>query len=90
LPIEHPHPVVQNSGWPTSVIDSFVLAELEKRGLSPVRPASKRELIRRATFDLIGLPPKPEEILNFLNDDSPEAFATVVDRLLQSPNYATP
>jgi len=68
-------------------IDRFVLAKLEENGLRPVAPADKRTLIRRATFDLIGLPPTPEEIDAFLADDSPEAFAKVVDRLLASPNY---
>ena len=86
-PVEHPRPTVKNAQWPTSTIDSFILAELEKQGLSPVPAAGKRELIRRATVDLIGLPPTSEEIDNFLKDESCEAFATVVDRLLQSPHY---
>lgn len=86
-PVEHPRPTVKNTDWPTSAIDTFILAEMEKQGLSPVSPASKRELIRRATFDLIGLPPTLEEIDNFLKDDSREAFATVVNRLLSSPHY---
>ncbi len=87
LPIEHAAPPVQNKQWSISGIDPFVLAELEKRGLKPVGPASKRDLIRRAAFDLIGLPPTPEEVDAFLRDETPEAFATVVDRLLQSPHY---
>lgn len=86
-PIEHPRPAVKNTNWPTSTIDTFILAEMEKQGLNPVAPASKRELIRRATFDLIGFPPTLEEIDNFLKDDSREAFATVVNRLLSSPHY---
>ena len=57
------------------------------RGFQPAAPADKRTLIRRATFDLIGLPPTPEEIEAFLADDSPLAFAKVVDRLLASPQY---
>src|SRR5207253_1450704 len=61
--------------------------ELEKRNLKPVRPATKRELIRRATFDLIGLPPTPAEIDAFLRDETPDAFAKVVERLLSSPHY---
>jgi hypothetical protein len=64
-----------------------VLARLEAAGLKPSPPADRRTLIRRATFDLIGLPPTPEEIDAFLKDDSPGAFAKVVDRLLASPAY---
>jgi mono/diheme cytochrome c family protein/cytochrome c553 len=68
-------------------IDAFVLAKLEAAGLKPAPPADRRTLVRRATFDLTGLPPTPEEIDDFLKDDSPEAFAKVVDRLLASPAY---
>ena len=68
-------------------IDHFILAQLEEAGLAPSPPADKRTLIRRATFDLTGLPPTREEIDAFLADDSPEAFARVVDRLLASPHY---
>jgi hypothetical protein len=68
-------------------IDAFILAKLEAKGLTQAPPADKRTLIRRATFDLTGLPPTPEEIDAFLKDDSPQAFATVVDRLLASPQY---
>jgi mono/diheme cytochrome c family protein len=84
---EPPVPAVRDRDWVRSPIDSFVLAKLEEQGLKPVAPADKRMLIRRATFDLIGLPPTPEEIDAFLADDSPEAFARVVDRLLASPHY---
>jgi hypothetical protein len=68
-------------------IDRFVLARLEAKGLAPVGSADKRTLIRRATFDLTGLPPTPEEIDAFLADSSPDAFARVVDRLLASRHY---
>jgi hypothetical protein len=68
-------------------IDSFVLRKLEDKGLSLSAPADKAVLIRRATFDLIGLPPTPEEVENFLGDQSAEAFEKVVDRLLLSPHY---
>jgi hypothetical protein len=68
-------------------MDRFVLAKLEQDGLKPVEQADKRSLIRRATFDLIGLPPAPEEIAEFLADESPDAFTKVVDRLLASPHY---
>jgi hypothetical protein len=68
-------------------IDNFIQAKLAAKGLKPTAPAEKRALIRRATYDLTGLPPTPEEIEAFLKDDSPEAFAKVVDRLLASPTY---
>src|SRR5205807_9649694 len=80
-------PLVHDSAWPRSAVDRFILAALEARRLGPATPADKRTLLRRATFDLIGLPPTPEEIDAFLADDSPEAFAKVVDRLLASPHY---
>lgn len=86
-PVKHPIPKVKNAAWAKCDLDHFLLAELEKRNLKPVGPASKRDLIRRATFDLIGLPPTPDEINAFLKDDSPDAFAKVVDRLLASPHH---
>jgi len=87
-PIQNPPaPLVKNVSWPRTSIDAFILAKLEANGHQPAAPADKRTLIRRATFDLTGLPPTPEEIDAFLADPSPEAFATVVDRLLNSPHY---
>jgi hypothetical protein len=80
-------PAVHDSTWPQSPIDRFILAKLEERGLKPTPWADKRILIRRAYFDLIGLPPKPEEIAAFLADPSPDAFAKVVDHLLASPHF---
>jgi hypothetical protein len=80
-------PEVKNKSWPRSAFDRFILARLEARGLQPVKPADKRTLLRRATLDLIGLPPTPEELDAFLKDTSPDAFANVVDRLLSSPHY---
>ena len=80
-------PAVKDSAWVKSPIDAFVLAGLEAKNLKPAPAATKRELIRRATFDLIGLPPTPEEVKAFLADDRPDAFARVVDRLLASPRY---
>lgn len=68
-------------------IDAFISAKLADKGLSPAPPADKRTLIRRATFDLTGLPPTPQEVADFLQDNSPAAFAKVVDRLLRSPHY---
>ncbi len=88
LPVDDPAPPeVKQADWVRTPIDAFILAELEERGLSPAPPADKRSLIRRVTFDLIGLPPTRDEVDAFLMDDSPVAFQRVVDRLLQSPHY---
>ncbi len=88
VPLRQPKaPPVKEVKWAKTEIDRFVLARLEKEGLKPVPPASKRDLIRRATLDLTGLPPTYEEIQAFEKDVSPEAFAKVVDRLLASPHY---
>lgn len=80
-------PAVQKKSWIKSPIDAFILAKLEAKQLKPAAPADRRALIRRATFDLTGLPPTPAEVEAFLADRSPDAFAKVVDRLLQSPQY---
>ena len=80
-------PAVKDTKWAKTDIDRFVLARLEKEGLKPVGPATKHDLLRRATLDLTGLPPTPEEIAAFEKDNSPDAFAKVVDRLLASPHY---
>ena len=77
----------RDAAWPRTDIDRFVLARLEREGLSPVAAADKLTLLRRATLDLTGLPPTPEEVDAFLADASPDAFAKVVDRLLASPRY---
>jgi mono/diheme cytochrome c family protein len=82
-----PVPRVRDSAWPRKPLDHFVLAKLEAVKLRPVEGADRRALLRRATFDLTGLPPTPEETEAFLNDRSPDAFAKVVDRLLASPHY---
>jgi hypothetical protein len=80
-------PVVKHKGLVRTPVDNFILARLEAASLPPSPMAEKRTLIRRATFDLIGLPPTPEEVAAFEADKSPGAFATVVDRLLASPRY---
>lgn len=80
-------PKIRNAAWPRSQIDTFLLAKLEESNLSPAAPADRRTLLRRASFDLIGLPPTPEELEAFLKDTSPNAFKNVVDRLLASPHY---
>ncbi|HEY2251057.1 MAG TPA: PSD1 and planctomycete cytochrome C domain-containing protein, partial [Planctomycetaceae bacterium] len=86
-PVDQPLPTVHDTAWPKSPIDHFILADLEAAGLRPAAPADKRSLLRRATFDLIGLPPTPAEVEAFLADESPQAFAAVVERLLASPHY---
>ena len=87
-PIQNPpEPAVQNTSWPRNSLDRFILAKLEAQGRQPAPAANRRTLIRRATFDLTGLPPTPEEIDAFLADSSVDAFATIVDRLLSSPRY---
>jgi hypothetical protein len=78
---------VQDMAWAKSKLDRYILAALESKGLRPARSADKRTLLRRATFDLTGLPPTPQEMDAFLHDDKPGAFARVVDRLLASPAY---
>jgi hypothetical protein len=80
-------PTNKDEGWTATPIDRFVLAGLEAKGLRPSPAADRRTLIRRATFDLIGLPPAPQDVEAFVNDPSPDAFARVVDRLLASPHY---
>jgi hypothetical protein len=82
-----PAPMVRRRDWLRNSIDRFILARLEERGLTPSAPADRRTLLRRVTFDLIGLPPSPEEIAAFEADRSPDAYAKVIDRLLTSPHY---
>lgn len=80
-------PAIRDNTRTKSPVDRFIFARLEAEGIKPVRPATKLALIRRATFDLTGLPPTPEEIDAFLKDTTPHAFDRVVDRLLASPHY---
>jgi hypothetical protein len=86
-PIAQVEPPADASGWSANPIDCFIRAKQREHGLRPAAPADKRTLIRRASFDLTGLPPRPEEVADFLEDASPNAFARVVDRLLSSPRY---
>jgi len=87
-PVRKPRvPEVRDPSWAKSPVDNFILAKLDEKNLKPNALADKRTLIRRASFDLIGLPPTAEEVEEFLKDESPEAFAKVVDRLLASPHY---
>ena len=80
-------PPVTNETWCRTPIDRFILAKLEEKGIVPAPPAEKERLIRRAFFDLVGLPPTPAQIDRFVQDTSPEAFEKVVDELLASPHY---
>ena len=84
---EAPLPKVKQAEWPQGSIDRFVLAKLEDKGMKPSLPADKRTLLRRATFDLTGLPPTPQEMDAFLADTTRNAYAKVVERLLASPQY---
>ena len=87
-PMRHVQPPsVSDAAWVATPIDAFVRARLESAGLQPTPPADRRTLIRRATYDLTGLPPTPAEIEAFLADDAPDAYARLVDRLLASPAY---
>ncbi|MEK6257266.1 MAG: PSD1 and planctomycete cytochrome C domain-containing protein [Planctomycetota bacterium] len=87
-PIRSPAiPAVKAKGRVTTSVDSFILARLEAAGLTLSPEADRRTLIRRATFDLHGLPPTPEEVAAFESDVSPDAFKSVIDRLLSSPRY---
>lgn len=80
-------PEVNDSTWCKTPIDHFIVSKLEEKELKPNPAADKRTLIRRASYDLLGLPPTPAEVDDFLKDESPDAFEKVVDRLLASPHY---
>ncbi len=82
-----PVPRLPNDEWSSTPLDRFVMSKLRVAELTPSPTADKRTLLRRVSFDLIGLPPTPGELDEFLTDDSPDAFEKVVDRLLSSPHY---
>ena len=86
-PRPHAPPVVKRADWARQPLDAFILAKLEAAGLSPAPRADRATLLRRVYFDLIGLPPTPDEALDFLADEDPLAFEKVVERLLASPHY---
>ena len=86
-PKKTPPPAVKDAAWPRSEIDRFLLAGLEAKGLTPVGDAERHTLLRRVYFDLIGLPPAPEEVEAFLQDTSANALEKVVDKLLASPRF---
>lgn len=87
LPQRNAVPEVENVDWPLNWIDNFILARLEAEGIAPSPEADRITLIRRLSFDLIGLPPTPQEVEQFVNDDDPQAYEKLVDRLLASDHY---
>jgi hypothetical protein len=86
-PLRPIEPPAETDAWCRTPVDRFILHALRAKGLSPSPQADKRTLIRRATYDLTGLPPTPDEVEAFVKDESPEAWPRVVDRLLASPAY---
>ncbi len=86
-PKDHAPPEVKQQAWAHNGIDRFILAKLEEKGLAPSAPADARTLIRRAYYDLTGLPPTADEADAFAADKSPDAYARLIDRLLASPRY---
>ena len=87
-PIKRPDvPKVNDNNWVNNGIDSFILKRLSKEGLSPSKTAVKATLIRRVYLDMLGIPPTPEQISKFQNDDSPAAYEQLVDQILSSPRY---
>jgi hypothetical protein len=87
LPIQAVQPSADSSGWSANAIDRFIRAKQQYSNLQPSRSADKGTLLRRATLDLLGLPPTPEEVDAFLTDTSNNAWSKVIDRLLASPHY---
>jgi hypothetical protein len=86
-PVRPALPEVSDETWPKNAIDRFVLTRLDEEGLKPSPEASRETLVRRVYLDLIGLPPTPEEVDEFLANDRPDAYEAVVDRLLASPQF---
>jgi len=85
--VDPPLPKLRNPSWPANGLDTLILARLESAGLEPTPDADRRTLIRRMSFDLLGLPPDPAEVDAFVNDPSPDAVSRLVDRFLDSPRY---
>lgn len=87
-PVKKPAiPSVRNRPWCVTPVDAFIVQKLEEKGMIPAKKANLETLLRRATYDLTGLPPTPQELVAFMTDSSPNAFGKVVDRLLASPHY---
>ncbi|MBK27735.1 MAG: hypothetical protein CMO77_02765, partial [Verrucomicrobiales bacterium] len=80
-------PKVRDSSWVRNEIDQFILAKLETEGIVPSKEADRSALVRRLSLDLTGLPPSTNLVLNFIRDDSPKAYARLVERLLASPHF---
>lgn len=80
-------PKVKQSDWPRNDIDRFILSKLEQKQMTPVKEADRQTLVRRVYFDLTGLPPTAEQIQQFVNDPSPQAYEHLIDRLLETPQY---
>jgi hypothetical protein len=87
-PVKRPDvPVVKNHAWVRNPIDAYLLAKLEAKGLKPTAPASRVALVRRAYYDLTGLPPTPEQVDAFVSDTAPDAWEKLIDKLLDTPQY---
>src|SRR6185437_1920818 len=86
-PVEPAVPRVNDAQWARNDVDRFILARLEEKGLSPSSQADRRTLIRRATYDLLGLAPTSQEVDAFIADASPDAYENLIERLLASPRY---
>jgi hypothetical protein len=86
-PAKHDPPAVKNTAWVRNVIDGFILGKLEAKGIAPAPESGKRTLARRLYFDLIGVPPTPDEVEAFLSDVSPDSYDKLVDKLLADPRY---
>ncbi len=87
-PLQRPSvPTIKNEGWCRTPVDRFILAKLEEKSLSPNAEVDRRKLIRRAYFDLIGLPPPPQDVEAFVKDPSADAYDKLLDRLLSSPHF---
>jgi hypothetical protein len=87
-PVQNPAvPEVKDKTWPKTPVDNFILAKLEAKGMKPSAPTDRQTLIRRVTYDLIGLPPTTDEVRAFVEDKSPDAYPRLVERLLASPHY---
>src|SRR5688572_22863353 len=86
-PVMPTRPKVQNARWPQQDLDYFVVAKMERKGVTPSPRAERRTLIRRLSYDLTGLPPTPAQVDAFLNDKRPDAYARLVDTLISSPAF---
>jgi hypothetical protein len=87
MPVVPAFSLVSDRTWARNPIDAFILQRLKNEGLKPSQPADRATLIRRAYFDMIGLPPSPNEVGEFIADKSPDAWEKLVEKLLASPHY---